>query len=107
MVEQSMKSGFAGIAPRYLVSKPKISIKEIVMALIIAFVNKSNAAELSNYQADVYLNEHHIDGPFEVKGHKRSDGWQKLVKIFANGLKEEKHEPVRKVQNVRRRSQAR
>jgi len=64
------------------------------MALIIALVNKSNLAEISNYQVDVYLNEHHIAGPFKVEGHKRSDGWQKLVKQFANDLQEETYEPV-------------
>jgi hypothetical protein len=67
---------------------------EINVALIIAFVNKSNLAETSNYQADVYLNEHHIAGPFAVDGHTRSNGWQKLVKMFASSLKEESNEPV-------------
>jgi hypothetical protein len=74
------------------------------MALIVAFINKSNLSEISDYQADVYLNERHIAGPFDIKGHERSDGWQNLVKMFAKGLKEEKHEPIRKVQNVQRRS---
>ena len=60
------------------------------MALIIAFVNKSNLAEVSDYEANVYVNERHIAGPFEVKGHKRSLGWQKLVKQFAKDLKLEK-----------------
>jgi len=64
------------------------------MALIIALVNKSNLAEISDYQADVYVNERHIAGPFKVIGHHRSDGWQKLVKAFTKGLKEEKYEPV-------------
>lgn len=60
------------------------------MALIIALVNKSNLAEVSDYEANVYVNDYHIAGPFEVKGHRRSDGWQKLVKQFAKGLKAEK-----------------
>jgi hypothetical protein len=59
------------------------------MALIIALINRSNLAEISNYEVDVYVNQKHIAGPFKVKGHKRSDGWQKLVKTFANNLKEE------------------
>jgi hypothetical protein len=56
------------------------------MALIIAFVNKSNLAKISNYQVDVYVNERHIAGPFEVKGHHRSDGWEVLVKRFTSRL---------------------
>lgn len=60
------------------------------MALIIALVNKSDLAEVSDYEVNVFVNERHIAGPFEVKKHRRSDGWQKLVKQFAKGLKNEK-----------------
>lgn len=60
------------------------------MALIIALVNKSNLTAVSDYQADVYVNERHIAGPFTVKGHKRADGWEALVKRFANNLQNEK-----------------
>jgi len=67
------------------------------MALIIEFVNKSNIVEVSNYEINVFVNQRHIAGPFKLKGHHRSDGWQKLVKTFANSLKEEKHESVREV----------
>lgn len=63
------------------------------MALIIALVNKSNLADVSDYEANVYVNERHIAGPFWVKKHKRSDGWQKLVKMFAKSLKAEKFDP--------------
>jgi hypothetical protein len=58
------------------------------VALIIAIVNKSNLAEISDYQVDVYVNQRHIAGPFEVTGHKRSDGWEVLVKKFALELNE-------------------
>lgn len=50
------------------------------MALIVAFVNRSSLAEVSDYSVDVFVNEHHIAGPFEVKGHTRTDGWAALVK---------------------------
>lgn len=59
------------------------------MALIIAIQNRSNCAEISDYTVDVYINERLIAGPFAIKGHKRSDGWQKLVKQFAKSLKAE------------------
>lgn len=59
------------------------------MALIVAFVNKSNLAKHSDYEVQVYVNDRHIAGPFEVKGHDRSDGWQSLVKQFAANLTEE------------------
>jgi len=61
------------------------------MALIIALVNKSNLAEVSDYQADVYVNDRHIAGPFEVKGHKRSDGWAALIQQFAGQIKKKEH----------------
>ena len=56
------------------------------MALIIALVNKSDLADVSDYRADVYINDKHIAGPFEVKGHEREKGWEALVKQFANQL---------------------
>ena len=75
--------------------------------LIITMVNQNGLAEISDYDVRVFVNQYQIAGPFKVKGHKRSEGWQKLVKIFADNLKEEKYEPVRQVQNVRRSSKAR
>lgn len=57
------------------------------MALIIALVNKSALAPVSDYEATVYINETKIAGPFAVKGHKRKDGWEALVKQFAEQLK--------------------
>jgi hypothetical protein len=54
------------------------------MALIIAFVNKSKLADMSNYEVDVYVNERHIAGPFIVKGHKRDNGWFELLKKFVD-----------------------
>ena len=58
------------------------------MALIVAFVNKSQLADVSNYRVDVYVNDKHIAGPFDVKGHKRRAGWRKLVKQFAAELED-------------------
>jgi hypothetical protein len=55
------------------------------MALIICFVNKSDLAPISDYKVEVLIG----DGTAarsktiyrsEVKGHQRSDGWQKLVR---------------------------
>ncbi len=60
------------------------------MALIIAFVNKSGLADVSDYTADVYINDTKIAGPFTVTGHRRDDGWEALVKIFADSLNTEK-----------------
>jgi hypothetical protein len=56
------------------------------MALIVSFVNISGLAEISDYRVEVWINEKRIDGPFVVKGHKRNDGWQKLVKQFASEI---------------------
>ena len=74
-----------------------MNVGGVLMALIIAFVNKSNLAEVSNYEVNIFVNQRHIAGPFEVDDHHRSDGWQKLVKTFADSLQEEKYEPVPKV----------
>jgi hypothetical protein len=52
------------------------------MALIVSFQNISNLAEISEYKVDVWVNNRHIAGPFIVSGHRRSDGWQELVKQF-------------------------
>lgn len=57
------------------------------MSLHIIISNISNLAPVSNYQADVFINSRKIAGPLSIKGHKRSDGWQKLVKTFAKQLK--------------------
>lgn len=62
------------------------------MALIIALVNKSNLAELSNYQVDVYINDLRIAGPFKVKGHRRSDGWRALLKQFVDQVDVDKND---------------
>jgi hypothetical protein len=61
------------------------------MALILAFVNKSNLAEISDYTVEVLVG----DGTAArsktilretVSGHRRSDGWQVLVQKFLNKL---------------------
>lgn len=56
------------------------------MALIIAMQNRSNLAEVSNYTVDVYVNDRQIAGPFWVRDHKRTDGWEALVKQWADTL---------------------
>ena len=64
------------------------------MALIIAIVNKSGLAEISNYEVTVYVNERKIAGPFHVKGHHRSHGWEALVKQFAESLETKPYKPL-------------
>lgn len=64
------------------------------MALIIALVNKSGLAPNSDYEANVYVNERHIAGPFKVKGHERKDGWEALVKQFADQLEIKPFKPL-------------
>lgn len=62
-----------------------------LMSLIVTFRNVSALAEISNYEVTVWVNERHIAGPYAVKGHKRSRGWQALVKKFAKNLRLENH----------------
>ena len=55
------------------------------MALIVVFENKSNLADVSDYRVRVFVNDHLLsDTP--LKGHKRADGWEALVKQFAKEL---------------------
>jgi len=54
------------------------------MALVVSFQNISGLADVSDYKVDVWINDTHIAGPYRVKQHRRADGWQKLVKQFAN-----------------------
>jgi hypothetical protein len=59
------------------------------MALIICFVNKSHLAEVSDYNVEVLVGDgsathSHTIYRGEVKGHTRSDGWQKLVQKMLN-----------------------
>ena len=61
------------------------------MALVIAMRNVSELAPVSNYEIDVYINEHRIAGPFRLEGHRREDGWQALVKQWAETLKPQKY----------------
>ena len=58
------------------------------MALIVSFKNVTELEPLSDYKVDVWINDHHIDGPFLLKHHKREDGWQALVKLFARNLQD-------------------
>lgn len=52
------------------------------MSLIIVLRNISNLASISDYEYTVLVNEKVLERG-KVAGHKRSDGWQKLVKQFA------------------------
>lgn len=70
------------------------------MALIIALVNKSALSPVSDYEASVYVNERKIAGPFMVKGHERKDGWEALVKQFANQLECKEFEPVKYFERI-------
>lgn len=56
------------------------------MSLIIGLRNISSLAEVSDYEARIFINQHQIAGPFLVEGHTRSDGWEALVKRFADTL---------------------
>jgi len=69
------------------------------MALILEIVNISNLANVSDYKVNVYINNRKIDGPIIVEGHKRSDGWQKLVKTFAKQIKNKEHKPLAKTRD--------
>lgn len=64
------------------------------MALILVFVNKSQLASVSDYTVEVLVG----DGTPErsktiargnIKGHKRANGWQKLVQQFLDEFHEE------------------
>jgi len=57
-------------------------VHEVNMALIVAFQNISGLAPVSNYRVAIYINDTKIAGDFEVKGHKRDDGWFKLLEQF-------------------------
>lgn len=57
------------------------------MALILVLVNKSNLADISDYDGKVLIGDGTATGSKviatgHVKGHVRSDGWQKLVEKF-------------------------
>ncbi len=54
------------------------------MALIVYLRNVSGLADISDYEAEVYVNHRKIYAG-KVKGHKRADGWQALVKKLAEG----------------------
>jgi len=58
------------------------------MALVVAFRNVSNLAEISDYEVIAYINNQQISVPFIVKGHRRSDKWFPLVERFVAQYKE-------------------
>jgi len=51
--------------------------------LVVAAVNQSEAARISDYNVIVYVNEHPIAW-LQVKGHCRADGWPALLRLIAN-----------------------
>ena len=55
--------------------------------LLITFHNDSTGTKgIGNYQINVYVNKKliHVD---RIENHKRKEGWQKLIKLFAEKLK--------------------
>ena len=57
------------------------------MALILAFVNKSNLAPVSDYSVEVLVGDGSVERSRTiafgtVKGHRRDDGWEVLVQAF-------------------------
>jgi hypothetical protein len=52
------------------------------MALIVYLRNITGLADVSDYEAEVYVNYNRIYAS-TVKGHKRADGWQALLKKLA------------------------
>ena len=56
--------------------------------LTITFRNISHLAEISDYEWAVEVNYTTVDEGV-LKGHKRSDGWEALVKLFAKSLEGE------------------
>jgi len=57
------------------------------MALIVAFRNISNLADVSDYEVQVFVNTKRLYVG-EVNDHKRADGWKALVKKFVDELEE-------------------
>jgi len=55
--------------------------------LIIEIVNKSNLAEVSDYEYRVRVNQREITTG-KVKGHIRKDGWIPLVQMILEKEKE-------------------
>lgn len=62
------------------------------MALIVQLVNKSNLADVSNYEWSAYIYSPHGCVPLGagyVTGHRRSDGWKALLKRLVQTLEVE------------------
>jgi hypothetical protein len=64
------------------------------MALIIAFVNKSSLAPVSDYAVEVLIGDGtaaHSKTIYRgmVRGHKRAEGWQALVRQWLEDLPRE------------------
>lgn len=52
------------------------------MALIVAFRNISDLADISDYEYGVYINDRLIEQGL-VTGHPRAEGWPALLKRLA------------------------
>ena len=55
------------------------------MALILVFVNKSNLADVSDYDVQVMIGDgtperSHVIKTCRIEGHRRADGWEALVR---------------------------
>ena len=61
------------------------------MALILVFVNKSDLAEISDYDVQVLVGDGSDEHSKTIHqgrhtGHKRSDGWEALVRAYLDTL---------------------
>ena len=63
------------------------------MALIIAFVNKTNLSPISNYDYQIMIGDGSVERTTiiesgKVLNHTRDDGWVKLVELMLEQRKE-------------------
>ena len=61
------------------------------MALILVFVNESDLAPVSDYRVQVLVGNGTVEGSRVIhtgthKGHRRDDGWEKLVRDYMSSL---------------------
>ena len=56
------------------------------MALIVVAVNKSNLADISDYNVHVSINEQRTLFAGRVKGHRRADGASVLLRKIADEM---------------------
>lgn len=56
------------------------------MALIVVAVNKSNLAEISDYNVHVSINDQHTIFAGRITGHRRTDGAAELLRRIADEM---------------------